>query len=59
MLGDIQFCKDAGCDGVVIGILNVDGTVDVERTNALIEAARPMQVPFIVLLINALIQSLH
>lgn len=46
MLVDIQFCKDAGCDGVVIGILNIDGTVDVERTKALIEAARPMQVTF-------------
>ena len=46
MLADVQFCKDTGCDGVVIGVMNRDATVDVERTKALIEAARPMHVTF-------------
>ena len=43
---DIAFAKQAGADGVVIGILNQDGTVDVERTRALIELARPLSVTF-------------
>ncbi|HEY9076576.1 MAG TPA: copper homeostasis protein CutC [Anaerolineaceae bacterium] len=43
---DIAFAKQAGADGVVIGILNPDGTVDEPRTRALIEAARPMSVTF-------------
>src|SRR5512136_2577565 len=34
---DIAFAKRAGADGVVIGILNPDGTVDAERTRALME----------------------
>jgi copper homeostasis protein len=43
---DVEFCKRAGADGVVIGILNADGTVDVERTRALIQLARPLSVTF-------------
>ena len=43
---DIAFAKQAGADGVVIGILNPDGTVDAERTRALMEPARPMSVTF-------------
>ena len=43
---DIEFAKKAGAEGVVIGILNEDGTVDVGRTRALIELARPMSVTF-------------
>ncbi len=43
---DIAFCKQAGVHGVVIGILNPDGTVDVERTRALIALARPLSVTF-------------
>ena len=43
---DIAFAKQAGVEGVVIGILNADGTVDVERTRALIELARPLSVTF-------------
>lgn len=46
MLADIQFCKEAGCDGVVIGVLNSDATIDVTRTKLLTEAARPMHVTF-------------
>jgi copper homeostasis protein len=43
---DIEFAKKAVADGVVIGILNADGTVDLERTRALIAVARPMSVTF-------------
>ncbi|WP_223815877.1 copper homeostasis protein CutC [Adhaeribacter rhizoryzae] len=46
MLRDIALAKEMGCDGVVIGILNLDGTIDVARTNALIAAAQPMSVTF-------------
>jgi copper homeostasis protein len=43
---EIAFAKQAGADGVVIGVLNQDGSVDVERTRALIELARPLSVTF-------------
>lgn len=46
MRADIEFCKSIGCDGVVIGLLQKDGHIDVARTAALIELARPMQVTF-------------
>jgi copper homeostasis protein len=37
---DIRFCGETGCDGVVIGILRHDGTVDTERCRELLEIAR-------------------
>jgi len=43
---DTLFCKDTGCDGVVIGFLNADGTVDAVKTAAVIALARPMSVTF-------------
>jgi copper homeostasis protein len=43
---DIERCKALGVDGVVIGILNPDGTVDKERTAELIQLARPMKITF-------------
>ncbi len=46
MKEDISFCKDLSMDGVVIGILSPDGTVDQERTAELVELARPMSVTF-------------
>ncbi|WP_423736243.1 copper homeostasis protein CutC [Chitinophaga caseinilytica] len=46
MQRDIRACKDLGCDGVVIGLLTADGKVDVERTRALVDLARPMGVTF-------------
>ena len=46
MTDDIDRCRDLGCDGVVIGMLNADGTVDAERCAELIRHAGPMQVTF-------------
>ena len=46
MLADVQQCKQLGCDGVVIGMLLADGSVDVERCAELVAQAGPMQVTF-------------
>jgi copper homeostasis protein len=46
ILHDVKLCKQSGCDGIVIGLLNADGTIDVKRTAALIEIAYPMGVTF-------------
>ncbi|GHT67512.1 copper homeostasis protein CutC [Bacteroidia bacterium] len=36
---DIRFCGETGCDGVVIGMLNPDGTIDRKRNRELVEIA--------------------
>jgi len=46
MLRDIDFCKQVGCDGVVIGMLLADGSIDQARCARLVEAAYPMGVTF-------------
>src|SRR2546430_2320968 len=46
MLRDVALAKSLDADGVVIGALTAEGDVDVETTQALIAAARPMQVTF-------------
>ena len=46
MKKDIALAKKLGADGVVLGILNADGTVNVERTKALVEFASPLNVTF-------------
>ena len=43
---DILFCKELGYNGIVIGILLPDGSVDIDRTKALVELAKPMGVTF-------------
>ena len=43
---DIEFCKRTGCDGIVTGILNPDGTVDRKRCRILTDIAYPMSVTF-------------
>ena len=46
MLRDTEIAKKAGADGVVIGILKSDATVDIERCRQLVEAAGSMNVTF-------------
>ncbi|MCU0378963.1 MAG: copper homeostasis protein CutC [Bacteroidales bacterium] len=46
MRRDIERAGEAGADGIVTGILNRDGTVDVERTALLAGFAAPMSVTF-------------
>jgi copper homeostasis protein len=40
MLSDARLCADAGCDGIVTGILNADGTIDKKRNSALVGIAQ-------------------
>jgi copper homeostasis protein len=46
MRRDILAAKKLGADGVVVGILHADGSVDIERTRELVELARPLSVTF-------------
>ncbi len=46
MKTDVQLCKEIGCDGVVIGILNTDGSIDKKRCRQLVELAYPLGVTF-------------
>lgn len=46
MKADILTCKSLNCDGVVIGILKADGSIDTERCAELIALAAPMPVTF-------------
>ena len=46
MIADIEQCRQLGCDGVVIGMLLSDGSVDTRRCAAMIDQAGSMQVTF-------------
>jgi len=46
MRRDVTTAGLLGADGVVLGVLQSNGKVDAERTAALIEAARPLDVTF-------------
>ena len=46
MKADVQLCKELGCNGVVIGMLHADGTVDTERCRELVDIASPLGVTF-------------
>lgn len=46
MKADILACKALGMQGIVSGILMEDFTVDVERTKALVDLAKPMHFTF-------------
>ncbi|TWR31616.1 copper homeostasis protein CutC [Mucilaginibacter pallidiroseus] len=40
MQADIRNCIEIGCDGIVIGILNADGSIDVPRCTELVRMAK-------------------
>ena len=46
MQRDIQVAKELKADGVVFGLLDETGRVDLENTRKLVELARPLQVTF-------------
>ncbi|MEI7734606.1 MAG: copper homeostasis protein CutC [Ferruginibacter sp.] len=46
MKTDVLTAKQLGCDGVVIGLLNKDGSVDTTRSKKLVELAYPMGATF-------------
>jgi copper homeostasis protein len=46
MAKDIDLCKALGYDGIVVGMLNMDGTIDMIRMGDLVEQAYPMSVTF-------------
>ncbi|MET0394704.1 MAG: copper homeostasis protein CutC [Chitinophagaceae bacterium] len=46
MLQDVKLCRQLGCDGIVTGLLQADGSIDVEKTARLVEAAYPLGVTF-------------
>lgn len=46
MRRDVELCAAAGVDGVALGVLRRDGSVDRERTAELVERAGPLQVTF-------------
>jgi copper homeostasis protein len=46
MINEVKLCKDLGCDGVVIGLLDKNGEIDIKRTLKLIELAYPLEVTF-------------
>lgn len=46
MKKEILLCKELGYEGVVIGLLKEDGTIDAERTKELVARAYPMEATF-------------
>lgn len=46
MKRDVVLAKQTGCNGVVLGLLNSDGTIDSMRTARLVELAHPLEVTF-------------
>jgi len=46
MKRDIETAKNLKANGVVFGVLNADGTVDMKRSKELVDLARPLSVTF-------------
>jgi copper homeostasis protein len=46
MLRDVEIFREHGANAIVFGILTPDGEIDVERSERLIKAARPLPVTF-------------
>ena len=43
---DIKICKSLGVDGIVSGVLKSNNTIDIERTQTLIELSKPLPFTF-------------
>lgn len=46
MIEDIRMCRSLGVNGVVIGALNADGSIDKDTMRRLISEARPLSITF-------------
>ena len=46
MQQDLEMAKRMRMDGVVLGLLDTDGQVDIERTRQLVEQAKPLEVTY-------------
>lgn len=46
MRHDIEICKRIGVHGIVIGLLNKEGFIDLENTEKLVALARPLKITF-------------
>lgn len=46
MKADVINCREMGCEGVALGILNADESIDTNRCAELVALARPMEVTF-------------
>jgi copper homeostasis protein len=46
MRHEVETAKEFRMDGVVLGLLNAEGDVDIERTKQLVELARPLPITF-------------
>jgi len=46
MVRDIDAARELGVNGVVLGLLDAEGEVDIARTSQLVELARPLPVTF-------------
>jgi copper homeostasis protein len=44
MLKDIEVCRQAGCDGISVGVQKRDGTIDADRLRIIVDTAYPMGV---------------
>lgn len=43
---EVQVCKELGFDGIVIGFLRKDGSIDTEKTKKVVDLAYPLEVTF-------------
>tara|TARA_B100000886_G_scaffold282021_1_gene206193 strand:+ start:29 stop:658 length:630 start_codon:yes stop_codon:yes gene_type:complete len=46
MKSDIVLFKEMGCKGIVSGVLNNDESIDIERTQELVELSKPLEFTF-------------
>jgi copper homeostasis protein len=46
MKENIQLCKELCCAGIVSGVLHADNTLDIERTQELVQLSKPMSFTF-------------